>query len=291
MRIFIVLLSLIPLNLFSQWTYIGRINDICSPPSNYIYTYSNDWNVGSHGAEYELYRNGNLIKKGDGTWGCCSVETVKAFTDSIAFLVINNAGIFQCYRTIDSGNTWSFFNGWFDTDIADISIINKNTGYVLSRGAYYGQKRISIKRISDINSRYLIQDDTINTSLTDVYLNDTIFGDSYCPNIKNIGFKIQKDGINISYHISISQIPLNDPENKNSEFIKISPNPTFNRLIIDCGEIYSVKIYSNHGQLLSVLLMNKGSNTIDMSNYESGLYFLSFYNNDKYLTTKKIIKN
>jgi hypothetical protein len=290
MRNLTILLVLIPLNLFSQWNYVGRINDVCSPTTSYNYTFSNDFNVGAHGANYSLYRNGSPIKTGGGTMGCCSIDTLKVFTDSIVFLIINNAGIFQCYRTLDAGNTWTLFNGWADIEIADISILNKNTGYVLSRGVYFDKKRISIKRISDINSRYLIKDDTINISLTDVYLTDTIFGESYCPNVQNIGFKIQKNGININYHINISQIPLSITDYRQNKFIRISPNPTYDKLIIDCEETYSIIIYNNFGQRLRVLSMNKGRNTIDMSNYESGLYFLSFYNNDKYLMTKKIIR-
>jgi len=289
MKKLIFLLALMPLHLFAQWSYVGRINDICSPTVTYNYTYTNT-SVPSHGGRYDLYRNGTLIKSEVGYLGCCYIDRLDVFTNSIVLITINNAGFEESFITLDAGNTWAPFCDMGGSIIEEISMINQHTGYALLRRRGYNNS-IAILRISDINSKILIENNLIDTSVTDVYLTDTIFGESYCPNIQNIGFKIQQDSIEINYHIDVSnvKIGLNDISQDNS--VRISPNPVNDKLIIESKEDYSVKIYNNLGQELRIELIKKGYNSIDMSTDKSGFYFLSFYNNGEYVTSKKIIKD
>lgn len=289
MKKLIFLLALMPLHLFAQWSYVGRINDICSPTVTYNYTYTNTF-IPSHGGRYDLYRNGTLIKSEVGYLGCCSIHRLDVFTDSIVLITISNAGFLESLITLDAGNTWAPFCDMGGNIVEEISMINQNTGYALLKDIANNNK-LSILRISDINSRILVPNNYIDTLVTNVYLTDTLFGESYCPNIQNIGFKIQEGGIEINYHIDVSnvKIGLNDISQDNS--VRISPNPVNDKLIIESKEDYMVKIFNNLGQELHIELIKKGYNSIDMSKYKSGFYFLSFYNNGKYVTTKKIIKD
>lgn len=289
MKKMIFLLLLIPLKINAQWTYIERIDDSCTPVVTNNYTYSN-YSSGAHGAGYNILRNGVLVKSGSGEMGCCTASSLNVFTDSIVFIVINNAGIFECYRTVDAGNTWTLFTKWADINTADITILNENTAFVISRGVYFDQKRISIERISNVRSRYLIKDEIINHLITDVYLTDTIFGESYCPNIQNVGFKIQQNGIDINYHIAIVKSPLTTVDINLNDQISIFPNPTSDIFTIECDDIYTIRMFNETGLLISEKQLDKGNNVIDLSNYCKGLYIVNFYKNSNYFTTKKVIK-
>lgn len=285
------LLALMPLQIFAQWSYVCKINDICEPIVTNNYTYTVIEPLPSHGVGYNLFRNGTLIRTETGVMGCCSLQRLEVFTDSIVLVVENGAGYLFSNITLDAGNSWAPFCHLGYYEIEEINMINQNTGYALLRGSYNNNK-LSLLRISDIETKILFETDTIDTSVHDVFLTDTIFGESYCPNIENIGFKIKQDSIEINYHINVSnvKIGLNEISEDNNS-IRISPNPVNDKLIIESKENYLVKIYNNLGQELRLELINKGYNTIDMSTDKSGIYFFSFYNNDKFVTTKKIIKN
>lgn len=289
MKKMIFLLLLIPLKINAQWTYIERIDDSCTPVVTNNYTYSN-YSSGAHGAGYNILRNGVIVKSGSGQMGCCTASSLNVFTDSIVFIVINNAGIFECYRTVDAGNTWTLFTKWADINTADITILNEDTAFAISRGVYFDQKRISIERISNVRSRYLIKDEIINPLITDVYLTDTIFGESYCPNIQTVGFKIQQNGIDINYHIAIVKSPITAVDISLNDQISIFPNPTNDIFTIESDDIYIIRMFNETGLLISEKQLNKGNNVIDLSNYCKGLYIVNFYKNSNYFTTKKVIK-
>lgn len=289
MKKMIFLLLLIPLKINAQWTYIERIDDSCTPVVTNNYTYSN-YSSGAHGAGYNILRNGVIVKSGSGQMGCCTASSLNVFTDSIVFIVINNAGIFECYRTVDAGNTWTLFTKWADINTADITILNENTAFAISRGVYFDQKRISIERISNVRSRYLIKDEIINPLITDVYLTDTIFGESYCPNIQTVGFKIQQNGIDINYHIAIVKSPITAVDISLNDQISIFPNPTNDIFTIESDDIYIIRMFNETGLLISEKQLNKGNNVIDLSNSCKGLYIVNFYKNSNYFTTKKVIK-
>jgi hypothetical protein len=289
MKKMIFLLLLIPLKINAQWTYIERIDDSCTPVVTNNYTYSN-YSSGAHGAGYNILRNGVIVKSGSGQMGCCTASSLNVFTDSIVFIVINNAGIFECYRTVDAGNTWTLFTKWADINTADITILNENTAFAISRGVYFDQKRISIERISNVRSRYLIKDEIINPLITDVYLTDTIFGESYCPNIQTVGFKIQQNGIDINYHIAIVKSPITAVDISLNDQISIFPNPTSDIFTIESDDVYTIRMFNETGLLISEKQLNKGNNVIDLSNSCKGLYIVNFYKNSNYFTTKKVIK-
>ena len=278
-----------PLQIFAQWSYVGKINDICDPPVTFTYTYTNT-QIEAHGNRYDVFRNSTLIRSESGMMGCCNIDKMEVFTDSIVLIVVNGAGFLFSNITLDAGNSWAPFCHLGYYEIEEINMINQNTGYALLRGSYDNNK-LSLLRISDIETKILFETDTIDTSVHDAFLIDTIFGESYCPNIQNIGFKIQQDGVEINYHINVSNVKIGLDNISQDNNIKISPNPVKDKLIIESNDDYFVKIYNNLGQELRLGLIKKGYNTIDMSTDKSGIYFFSFYNNDMHVTTKKIIKN
>ncbi|MBP1645710.1 MAG: hypothetical protein H6Q16_1285 [Bacteroidetes bacterium] len=290
MKKLLFLMALMPLQLFAQWSYVGNINDICDPPVTFNYTYTDIYPLPTHGYGYNIYRNGTLIRSESGMMGCCSLQKLEVFTDSIVLIAIGNEGNSTSYITLDAGNTWAPFCVLGGVNIVEIIMINQNTGYALLRDITNNNK-LSILRISDINSKILIPNNYIDNLVTDVYLTDTIFGESYCPNIQNIGFKIQQDGVEINYHINVSNVKIGLDNISQDNSVRISPNPVNDKLIIESNDDYFVKIYNNFGQELRLELIKNGYNTIDMSTDKSGIYFFSFYNNDMHVTTKKIIKN
>lgn len=276
-----------PLQIFAQWSYVGKINDICDPPITFTYTYTNT-QIEAHGNRYDVFHNGTLIRSESGMMGCCNIDKMEVFTDSIVLIVVNVAGFRTSDITLDAGNFWAPFCDLGYYDIEEISMVNQNTGYaLLNRYDDY----LTILRISDIETKILFEANSIDTSVTDVYFTDTIFGESYCPNIENIGFKIQQEGVEINYHINVSNVKIGLDEISQDNSVRISPNPVNDKLIIESNDDYLVKIYNNFGQELRLELIKKGYNSIDMSTDKSGIYFFSFYNNDKHVVTKKIIKN
>ena len=53
------------------------------------------------------------------------------------------------------------------------------------------------------------------------------------------------------------------------------PNPAKDNVTIESAKDAVVKIYSVNGQMLSQQNINEGINTIDLSNFNAGMYFIS----------------
>ena len=53
------------------------------------------------------------------------------------------------------------------------------------------------------------------------------------------------------------------------------PNPAENHITIECVKDAVVKIYSVNGQMISQQNISEGINTIDISNLNAGMYFVS----------------
>ncbi|AJR04357.1 T9SS type A sorting domain-containing protein [Siansivirga zeaxanthinifaciens] len=87
----------------------------------------------------------------------------------------------------------------------------------------------------------------------------------------------------------IVALSVNDPE-YNQNDIRIVPNPANNQIFIIESTLYSfnnIYIYDHLGRFLNVL--KPISNSIDVSNLKSGIYYLKFNNDNSTFITKKLI--
>lgn len=65
------------------------------------------------------------------------------------------------------------------------------------------------------------------------------------------------------------------------EVLSIYPNPVKDELIINVPDVHKVQIYNSAGQLIKE---HKNSNTLNMSEYLAGLYFVRIYSRNGVIT-------
>lgn len=77
-----------------------------------------------------------------------------------------------------------------------------------------------------------------------------------------------------------------------NSLIEVYPNPAENFLNIKCNEIWKGQliVYDIYGRKMDKLELKSEGIELDVSNYNSGIYFLSLTENGKLIATKKIIK-
>ena len=78
-----------------------------------------------------------------------------------------------------------------------------------------------------------------------------------------------------------------------SSTISIYPNPTSGLLEIHClliGNSYSLKLYDVYGKFLLATKMTDSYTEIDMSSYANGIYLVKIFNEDKIISTRKVVK-
>ena len=80
------------------------------------------------------------------------------------------------------------------------------------------------------------------------------------------------------------KITVSITENNEIAFV-MYPNPTENYITIESAKVADVKIYSVNGQMLLQQSISEGKNTIDLSELNAGMYFVSVNN-----TMVKIVK-
>jgi len=73
--------------------------------------------------------------------------------------------------------------------------------------------------------------------------------------------------------------------------VKVYPNPSIDYIKIDILEgTWSANIYPPSGQIVAFKEQLELSNTIDLSQWKSGLYYVRLKNNNQYTTTKILIE-
>lgn len=81
--------------------------------------------------------------------------------------------------------------------------------------------------------------------------------------------------------------------NKNEPLLQVYPNPVTDRLNIKFMHYvsrYQIEIYSNSGLLIVKKESNMMSETVDLSSFPKGIYYLKLFNME-YSVLKKIIHN
>jgi hypothetical protein len=80
-------------------------------------------------------------------------------------------------------------------------------------------------------------------------------------------------------------------EHKNTENLKIFPNPTYTLLTIEMAtsDMINIEIISLNGQIQLSKELEGTTHQIDLSSFQTGIYFISIRSGD-FVTTRKIVK-
>lgn len=284
MKLKILFILFLPLSLNAQWNYVGLIGDRCSPHLNVKYTFNN-YDIGSHGKRYNIYKDGFLINNGSGDFGCCSLVDLQPISDTVVFKLVNDAGITQFFKSINSGKSWTTFGKVVELYAQKTIFLNQHIGYVLVKN--YLDNTLEISRVSDINGQVLINKDTIDTSKTLNILTDTILGEPFCSNLTSTGFSIQRNGVNIDYKINIFSQPLEIKNNFLLNTVKIYPTTVKDILFIELEQESTINFTDEVGRNFYQQKLKIGTNHVNMSNFRTGLYFIVLQNKtgNKFMNT------
>ena len=217
---FILVLNIISISIFSQYDYIGHNGADCSSSMIISYTYS-EYDQGSHGHGYKLFRDGVEICHKYGEFGGYYVMSLDFLNDSVGFVTESYQGILAIYRTIDFGNNWEWIGGQ-NIEFHDIYFINQNTAYLIGR-EYHLTDNVTIERIIKNNQRTVFSIDSVTNLIINYNDIDTIMGEPLCVGQENIDFEIQKTGTNISFHIDFNHILSGIRQDKQNNEITIFP--------------------------------------------------------------------
>ncbi|MBR5602905.1 MAG: T9SS type A sorting domain-containing protein, partial [Bacteroidales bacterium] len=69
------------------------------------------------------------------------------------------------------------------------------------------------------------------------------------------------------------QVTVSIDENSEVAFV-VYPNPAEDYVMIESVEAAEVRIYSINGQMVSAQTISEGTNTIDVSSLNAGMYFM-----------------
>jgi len=273
-------------NVRSQLNFYGIISDTCKNYSS-VYTFNSQaLGTPSQGSKWSVYKDGILIGSGGGgSLGCCYITDVKPLTDSVLFVIESNQGFKSCLkRRANASPQWSFFEYLGGSSIYGLHFFSSHTGYAAS--IYEGVK---IRRISDVNPRQIYEGD-LDTSIREIYVLDTLYGQPDCPNLNELIYRFNKDGVNINIHISFSQIVTDIAKSIDQNDILVYPNPVINTLSIDLKFDGLMELIDLFGRTLKRNYLKYGQNSVDLSEISSGFYIIHIQSKEHNIS-KSIIKN
>ena len=100
-------------------------------------------------------------------------------------------------------------------------------------------------------------------------------------------------GCNTTETVTIKDIPSSIISNTFDPVLYVYPNPADDEIIIELIDYiapYQIEIYSSSGVLITKKESNLQVETINLSSFTKGIYYLKIYNNE-YAVTKKIVLN
>lgn len=274
-NIFLLFFLLIVINSKAQISFIGFDTTICGSPLTISYTYTN-YDIGSHGHGYRIYKNGILIydKQNSGPLFCRELIFIN---DSIGFIAEANLGVgsipsISVFKTSDFGLYWANVGNSAEYGYSiGLFIVNANYGYLVAPN--FGN--VLVSTISDIQTpSNIIYDSLVNA---DIYKTDSILYNPLC-NIDSLKIFILNNTDTITYHINfdfhISVFAI-DKENKNQAIFPCPATDHFS-LSNDIKEISSVSLVNVNGQ--TIINFSKKSileNYFILPKMANGIYFIS----------------
>lgn len=284
---FFIVFLFLSISGFSQYDYVGHSGNDCSSDMTISYTYT-EYDQGSHGHGYRLYRDGNEIRHAFGEFGGYYVESLDFLNDSVGFVTQSYQGIIGVYRTVDYGSNWEWIGGQ-NLAFQDIYFVNQYTAYLIGR-EHHLTDNVTIERIIKNKQRTVFAIDSVTTLTTNFNDNDTIMGESLCVNQQNLSFNIQKSGTYITFEINFNHILSKVQNISFKKKVSIYPNPANDIIYLDTdnSQVQNVSIYDCTGKLI----LNKSidNNFVNISGLEKGIYILNLRGNEGDYTTKVIVE-
>lgn len=237
---------------------------------------------------------------GDSLFDAKIYKKILFTTDSI----VGNGIIFALFRedTI-SNQVFAIPSGEFSENLLydfSLSLNDITTVYPISFSYYYGPVTISIDQIDSIlingqyRKRYFVKGVDQNSNLPEYWiegigstfgiLNSGITGvkitDIYYPTL--LCFEQEGNLLyqNPDFIDCYEPYPIGIAENE-SPIIQVFPNPTKNNVKIKSNElIIEYKVFSSHGQLIENNYVKSKEFSMDISDYQQGMYFLYLKQNN-----------
>jgi hypothetical protein len=282
-----------PVLLNAQWSYIGKIGDSCTPAIHYQYTYET-FEVGTHGMGFLITRDDTIIyyEPGNG-YDCCGFHYFQPFSDSNVCFVWQGAYTPSiCTETNDAGHTWKqIYYWWGEENFIDCNFINSHSFYAITRTVTQSFNfLLNIRRVSDIMNRTVLSNDPVDMSISQVVLHDTIFGESFCPGIDSIGFRVFKNDSIKEYWIFLTKVPYGIQQHISNEILRMHPNPAHSSLTIEVSQKGKLYIFSQLGSIVQEIQLSEKQTTIDISRLSQGLFLLKFLDYKNNVVYTKFIK-
>lgn len=124
--------------------------------------------------------------------------------------------------------------------------------------------------------------DQVTVNLNSIGLSN---GDKMEANIMFFTNDPENEEVNIPVILEVGLTAVN--ENTTTSAYNVYPNPTSSRVIIEGENINCIAIYNSVGQLINIVKNN--NNIVDMTQYESGVYYINIINNDGASSVQRIV--
>ena len=242
-----------------------------------------------------LVRNSTIFKSSDDgiTWlnitpsNLTSIISTSAIKGGDIYLGTagvnsNGAPISQgIFKSSNGGTSWSFANNGLVPFITEDISVSGSDIYAITKNYNNSLAYVFVSNNNGTNWQ-MFSDNNLNAAIPQkLAFNGNYI---YCGTLNNGLWRKQ-----------ISTLSSNNPDiNSNSNEIIIYPNPFNEEIKISLAENENacIKIFNFLGQELKSIDVNQQENTLLLSDLNSGVYIMNFYNNEKKLIeSKKIIKN
>jgi photosystem II stability/assembly factor-like uncharacterized protein len=209
-------------------------------------------------------------------WNNVLSDSLSRFTDlhfpsqQVGYMSVMNGMV---YKTNDGGETWSKLSTPNNTAKNSVYFLNENCGFVAGDSGL-------LMRTIDGGQNWTIDSTFTKESIKKVYFADSLTG--YFATSTNKIFKTGFVGM-----------PENIVTEERPETINFYPNPADNYISLKNNQIIqkpSIKVFSNQGKEVSMLVNWVSDSKLDISKLASGLYFLHISTSNKVLTGRFIKK-
>jgi len=218
----------------------------------------------------------------------------------IAFDSMQTMGFTQVYNLSGGLNAWQNAGFPVVTSVAPIALSVSDTiaefidteistsDSLELKLTNYGNDTLKFLSITDLSGTEFTTNFNLNDSLTG--LMDYSFKIFYCPIDlidDSVIFTIETNGGNINYIIKANAVNTFVSSIDNDK-IKIFPNPSNGIFSINLEDTKQIQVYNSVGKLVLSKLFTQQNNSINLSNYKKGIYFLKI-NGSKTNFVKKLI--
>lgn len=273
----------------AQITFTAFDQPYCGGTVNHTYSFTN-YSIGAGSGSqacYYVFRDGvvilNVVGGSLGSGEYC--KELIFINDSTGFLLAQVGGMgTYAKKTSDYGQTWQLIGTSAPGYLAFFPV-SKNYGYLFSSPT--GNNMLFVTRCSDIETpvQNYIQDYTVSN---DQFRWDTIIGPTLC-GIDSLNAFFNNDStFNVDYHFYFHELPVGIEEVETNKTFNIFPNPSSTSVTIKASFPFI------EGAIIDIqgkIVQSFNSSSIDVSQLESGLYFIRIKDEREKFHFLKFIKS